>query len=130
MEKFLTLWRLKTRTTTLDVDLFGGCWYKYSCTGKGREREGGGGGGGRRTETGKTNIVDEELQYHGQGTQDHRGGAVSYQDTPPTHTHSQVVSAAQVGRGKLSSNGTLVRQPGAARHQPAFSREGRQADGS
>ena len=80
--------------------------------------------GGGHTETGKNKIVDKEIQYHKRGPQDQWGGSRILR--PSTHTHSQVLPAAQFGRVKPSSIGTLGRQPGMARHRPEVSRE---ADG-
>ena len=92
-----------------------------------REREGGGGGG--CTETGKTNIVDEEIQYYRQGSRYHWGGCHILQLYPSTHTHSQVLPAVQVGSGKPLSIKTLVKQPGVERHHPEVIREGIHVEG-
>ena len=70
----------------------------------------------------------EELQYQQLGTQYHQEGSLLLPGRPYTHTHSQVILATQVGWGKLSSIGTLSRQPGVATHRPEVSQEVRQAD--
>ena len=55
-----------------------------------------------------------------------REGEVPGEILEGTHPHPQVLPASQVGRGKSSRIGMLVRQPGAARHRPEVIRE---ADG-
>ena len=63
----------------------------------------------RRTETGKSNIINKELQ-------DHWGGRRLLPGRPPpTHLHSQLLPSSQVDRSELSITRTLVRQLWAAR---------------
>ena len=86
------------------------------------ERERGGRGGRQRQgkkrfPTRKYKITKEDIKIIGGGCRLLR---------PSTHPHPQVLPAAQVGRGKPSSIGTLGRQTGAARYRLTVSWE---ADG-